>query len=143
MSRPRFTALYPTDPPSLLVQRDRVEDARDVLFSIYGMKASASAGVGDREQAALALQLKELCMAVDEAKKVPRIKVVQVGCASGAGSASGALERRTRGQSRESRARGGALVGHKGQERGSHGRLPTKVGAQGLSFEGVPAWLLA
>mmetsp|Transcript_56706 Transcript_56706/g.164487 ORF Transcript_56706/g.164487 Transcript_56706/m.164487 type:complete len:541 (+) Transcript_56706:146-1768(+) len=69
--------LFPTDPPSLLVQRGETDAAREVLFRMYGMKASAMVAVGDTEQAAIALQLQDLRMAVDMASSIPRIKVTQ------------------------------------------------------------------
>jgi len=74
-----FTKIIPVDPPSLLVQQNRVKEARDLLYRIYG--ATPPVGRGSESKVGrLELQIKELAEASAEAKAIPRIYIYQAIC---------------------------------------------------------------
>jgi len=75
-----FLWLYRVDPPSMLVQKGEIKNARAVLYKIYGQTMPEKINLNHKGQAALELQLKDLKEAVDAAKAVPRIRVVQAMC---------------------------------------------------------------
>jgi len=71
---------YRVDPPSLLIQRGEIKNARAMLYRMYGLAVPDKINLHHKGQAALELQLKDLKEAVDAAKAVPRIRVVQAMC---------------------------------------------------------------
>lgn len=76
-----FTAVLPIDPPSFLVQQARPQDARSLLYRIYGMTAPVgNAYVHDFRAAAIELQFQELTEAMSEAKVAPNIRILDAMC---------------------------------------------------------------
>mmetsp|Transcript_145084 Transcript_145084/g.464966 ORF Transcript_145084/g.464966 Transcript_145084/m.464966 type:complete len:550 (-) Transcript_145084:111-1760(-) len=72
-----FFFVCPVDPPSLLVARGEMKLARSVLYRTYGLEVPEKMNLSNKGQAALELQLKDLKEAVDTAKTIPRIRVIQ------------------------------------------------------------------
>mmetsp|Transcript_38943 Transcript_38943/g.82966 ORF Transcript_38943/g.82966 Transcript_38943/m.82966 type:complete len:554 (-) Transcript_38943:108-1769(-) len=76
-----FTWVCPMDPPALLVRSGKMDEARKLLYRIYGQAAPASSmNMNDRKQALLELQLNELEDAVSMAMALPKIWMVQAMC---------------------------------------------------------------
>lgn len=72
--------VFPVEPPSLLVSRKDMKRARDVLYRTYGLEVPDRVDMSNKAQAALELQLKDMKEAVDTAKSIPRIRVIQAMC---------------------------------------------------------------
>lgn len=78
-----FQWMVPIDPPSLLVHRGQVKEARTLLYQTYGMPPPPEGGatdLGDRKVARLEMQINELVEASATAKAIPRIHIYQAIC---------------------------------------------------------------
>lgn len=78
-----FQFVVPIDPPSFLVQKDRVQEARSLLYRTYGVKlpeGGAPAELSDSKVAKLEMQISELAEATATAKSIPRIHIYQAIC---------------------------------------------------------------
>mmetsp|Transcript_17158 Transcript_17158/g.36861 ORF Transcript_17158/g.36861 Transcript_17158/m.36861 type:complete len:537 (+) Transcript_17158:90-1700(+) len=75
-----LSQVFPCDPPSLLVARSDNEGARKMLYRIYNMDMPEKPDLKNKQQASLELQLKDLKDAVDTARAIPHIRVIQAMC---------------------------------------------------------------
>lgn len=78
-----FRWKVPIDPPSLLVQRGQIKEARGLLYRTYGLdppEGGAAADLHDRKVARLEMQINELVEASTTAKAIPRIHIHQAIC---------------------------------------------------------------
>jgi len=73
-----FTQVIPLDPPSFLVQQNRIGEARSLIYDTYGFKPPVQGrNKGTAEEAVLETRLQEMIDATAEAQRVPNIHIVQ------------------------------------------------------------------
>eukprot|EP00928_Gymnodinium_smaydae_P015499 TRINITY_DN15730_c0_g2_i1.p1 TRINITY_DN15730_c0_g2~~TRINITY_DN15730_c0_g2_i1.p1 ORF type:complete len:522 (+),score=51.16 TRINITY_DN15730_c0_g2_i1:91-1656(+) len=78
-----FFFVLPVDPPSYLIEKNRVADARAVLYKIYDVPVpDGVADLGNTPSACLELQLEEMLESSMEAKTSPQMSVFTAMCDS-------------------------------------------------------------
>jgi len=81
-----FLHILPIDPPSFLVQRGRVQEARALLYKSYGLDVASSMTLTPSAlqhnslSVNLELQLSDLIDAAESAQDVPHIRILEAAC---------------------------------------------------------------